>query len=113
MSIFENIRKVEAMAVICQKNTRQYIAMREGGAERWEMDDFIFRMDDDSHFFAEAVRSLNLDNQDEMIKFIKAVKALGAVEVLGRMQESEEFSTSVNIDLESLANRIKMEATDD
>lgn len=111
--VLEDIRNLEVLAEICQKDIRQYQAMRSGDAERWELDAFIPKMDDNNYIFTEAVRSLNLDNQDEMIKFIKAVKALGAVEVLERMQESEEFSTFVNIRLESWANRIKMEATDD
>jgi|AGFS01.1.fsa_nt_gi hypothetical protein len=111
--IFENIKNVEAMAGICQKDIRQYQAMRNGDSEQWEMDAFIPQMDDNNYAFTEAVRKLNLDNQDEMIKFIKAIKALGAVETLERMQESEEFSTFVNIRLEGWANRITSEVTDD
>lgn len=113
MKIFENIRTLEASAEICEKDTRQYIAMREGDAERWELDAFIPRMDDNCFHFTDAVEKLNLDNPVNMLRFIKAIKALGAVETLERMQESEEFSTFVNIRLEGWVNRIKMEATDD
>lgn len=109
MSIFENIRKVEGMAGVCQKNTRQYMVMRAGGAERWEMDAFIPRMDDDSHFFAEEVRKLNLDDPNAMLDFIKRVKALGAVEALERIQDGEEFSNWVNLGLQSWVNRITAE----
>lgn len=110
--IFENIKNVEAMAEICQKDIRQYQAMRNGDSEQWEMDAFIPQMDDNNYAFTEAVRKLNLDNQDEMIKFIKAIKALGAVEALERIREGEEFSNWVNLGLESWINRITAEVTE-
>lgn len=111
--IFDNIRNIEAQAEICEKDQRQYMAMRSGGAERWELDAFIPRMDDNCSHFTEAVEKLNLDNPVNMLRFIKVIKALGAVETLERMQESEEFSTFVNIRLEGWVNRITSEATDD
>lgn len=108
--IFDNIRNIEAQAEICEKDQRQYMAMRSGGAERWELDAFIPRMDDNDHHFTQVVRELSLDNPAQMVRFIKAIKALGAVETLERMQESEEFSTFVNIRLEGWVNRITAEA---
>lgn len=110
--IFENIKNVEALADICQKDIRQYQAMRTGSAEQWEVDAFIPKMDDNNYAFTEAVRKLNLDNQDEMIKFIRAVKALGAVEALERVQDTEEFSNWVNLGLQSWVNRIKAESAE-
>ncbi|AFH21024.1 hypothetical protein CL97_gp140 [Cronobacter phage CR9] len=113
MSIFDNIRTLEASAEICVKDTRQYVAMREGEAERWELDAFIPRMDDNCFHFTDAVEKLNLDNPVNMLRFIKAIKALGAVEALERIQEGEEFSNWVNLGLQSWVNRITAEATDD
>lgn len=110
--ILEDIRNIEVMADVCQKDQRQYTAMDSGGAERWEMEAFIPRMDDNNYHFTEVVRALNLDNPEQMISFIKAVKALGAVEVLERIQEGEEFSNWVNLGLESWINRITAEVTD-
>lgn len=110
--IFENIRNIEAQADICQKDQRQYMAMRSGGAERWEMDAFIPRMDDNDHHFTQAVRELSLDNPTQMLLFIKAVKALGAVEALERIQDGEEFSNWVNLGLQSWVNRITAEVTE-
>lgn len=111
--IFDNIRNIEAQAEICEKDQRQYMAMRSGGAERWELDAFIPRMDDNCFHFTDAVEKLNLDNPVNMLRFIKAIKALGAVEALERIQEGGEFSNWVNLGLESWVNRIKAEATDD
>lgn len=113
MSIFENIRTLEASAEICVKDTRQYVAMREGDAERWELDAFILRMDDNCFHFTDAVEKLNLDNPVSMLHFIKAIKALGSVETLERIREGGEFSNWVNLGLESWVNRIKAESTDD
>lgn len=110
--IFDSIKNLEALADLCQKDIRQYQTMRTGGAEQWEMDAFIPRMDDNNYAFTEAVRKLNLDNQDEMIKFIKAIKALGAGEALERIREGEEFSNWVNLGLESWINRINAEVTE-
>lgn len=110
--IFENIRNIEAQADICQKDQRQYMAMRSGGAERWELDAFIPRMDDNNHHFTQVVRELSLDNPTQMLLFIKAIKALGAVEVLERIQEGEEFSNWVNLGLQSWVNRITAEVTE-
>lgn len=113
MSIFDNIRILESSAVQCQKDIRQYQAMRAGSAESWEIEAFVCEMDDNNYHFTELVRNLNLDNQDQMLKFIKTIKALGAVEALERIQESEEFSNWVNLGLQSWVNRITAEATDD
>lgn len=108
--IFENIRNIEAQAEICNKDQRQYMAMRSGGAERWELDAFIPHMDDNDHHFTQTVRELSLDNPAQMLLFIKAIKALGAVEALERIREGEEFSNWVNLGLESWINRITAEA---
>ncbi|AKY04142.1 hypothetical protein F9047_11555 [Escherichia coli] len=108
--IFDNIRNIEAQAEICEKDQRQYMAMRSGGAERWELDAFIPRMDDNDHHFTQTVRELSLDNPAQMVRFIKAIKALGAVEALERIQEGQEFSNWVNLGLESWVNRITAEA---
>lgn len=110
--IFENIKNVEALAEICQKDIRQYQAMRSGDAEQWEIDAFIPRMDDNNYAFTEVVRQLSLDNQDQMLLFIKGIKALGAVEALERIREGEEFSNWVNLGLESWINRINAEVTE-
>lgn len=109
-NIFDNIRNIEAQAEICNKDQRQYMAMRSGGAERWELDAFIPRMDDNDHHFTQTVRELSLDNPAQMVRFIKAIKALGAVEALERIREGEEFSNWVNLGLESWINRITAEA---
>lgn len=110
--IFANIKTVEAMADLCEKDNRQYVAMRNGDAEQWEMDAFIPRMDDNNYAFTDAVRQLSLDNPQQMVLFIKAIKALGSVETLERIRDSEEFSNWVNLGLESWINRITAEVTE-
>lgn len=107
--IFDKIRDIEAQAEICEKDQRQYMAMRYGGAERWELDAFIPLMDDNDQRFTQTVQELSLENPAQMVRFIKAIKALGAVEALERIQEGQEFSDWVNLGLESWVNRIKAE----
>lgn len=110
--IFENIKKVEAMADLCRKDTRNFIHMHHVGAEQWELDAFQPRLDDNHQAFTDVVRQLSLDNPAQMVLFIKAVKALGAVEALERIREGEEFSNWVNLGLESWINRINAEVTE-
>ena len=105
-NIFENIKKVEALAEICQKDARQYIGMHQVGAEQWELDAFLPRMDDNNHHFSEVVRQLSLDTPTKMLNFIKCIKALGAVEALESVKDSGNLSPEVNSDLESLINYI-------
>lgn len=111
--VLENIRDIETLVEMCQKDQRQYVTMREAGEEQSLINDHVQAMDRNFHEYDKMMGSLSLDNPDQMMRFIKAIKAMGAVEVLERMQESEEFSTFVNIRLESWENRIKMESTDD
>lgn len=111
--VLENIRDIEALADICQKDQRQYVTMREAGADPKWVNAHVQVMDHNSHEYDKMMGSLSLDNPDQMLRFIKAVKALGAVEVLERIQEGEEFSSWVNLGLQSWVNRIKAESTDD
>lgn len=110
--LFENIKNVEAMADLCEKDIRQYQAMRNDEAEQWELDAFIPRLDDNNYAFTDVVRQLNLDNPQQMVLFIKAIKALGAVEALERIRDAEEFSNWVNLGLESWIYRITAEVTE-
>lgn len=111
--ILENIRDIEALAGICQKDQRQYVTMREAGVPFEEISAHVKVMDHNSHEYDKMMGSLSLDNPDQMILFIRAVKALGAVEALERIREGEEFSNWVNLGLESWINRITSEVTDD
>lgn len=110
--IFENIKKVAAVAEQCRKDTRNFIHMHHTDAEKWELDAFQSRLDDNRHAFMVAVSQLNLGDPDQMLLFLKAVKALGAVETLERIRDSEEFSNWVNLGLKSWTNRITAEVTE-
>lgn len=111
--VLENIRDIESLAEICQKDQRQYVTMREAGVPSEEINDHVKVMDNNYHEYDKMMGSLSLDNPDQMLRFIKAVKALGAVETLERIREGGEFSNWVNLGLESWINRITAESTDD
>lgn len=111
--VLENILDIEALASLCQKDQHQYVSLREAGAPQEWVNAHVEVMDGNSHEYDKMMGSLSLDNPDQMLRFIRAVKALGAVETLERIQEGGEFSNWVNLGLESWVNRIKAEATDD
>lgn len=111
--VLQNIRDIEALAEICQKDQRQYVAMREAGATQDLVSAHVEVMDDNSYEYEKMMGSLSLHNPDQMLRFIKAVKELGAVETLERIRDGGEFSNWVNLGLESWINRIKAESTDD
>lgn len=110
--IFDNIRNIEAQAEMCNNNQRQYVTMRNKEVDQAFILAHTHVMDHNSQQFDKMIGSLSLDNPAQMLLFIKAVKALGAVEALERIREGEEFSNWVNLGLESWINRITAEVTD-
>lgn len=110
--VLENIRDIEALAEVCQKDQCKYVTMREAGADQKSIAAHIQVMDHNSHEYGKMMASLSPDNPDQMLLFINAVKALGAVEVLERIRDAEEFSSWVNLGLQSWINRITAEAAD-
>lgn len=111
--ILDNIRNIQALAHGYLDGLNKYVEAKEGGAEKWELDAMEPSIDDAHEAYSRVIRSLSLDNPSQMVMFIKAVKALGAVEALERIREGEEFSNWVNLGLESWINRITMELHDD
>ena len=111
--ILDNVRIIQSLSYGYLDDLEKYKAAKEGGAEKWELDAMEPAIDDTHEAYDRAIRSLSLDNPAQMVLFIKAVKALGAVEALGRVRVAGEFSSWVNQGLEGWANRITMELHDD
>lgn len=56
------LEQIKILARQCIEDTETYRSMRESGSERWELESFIQRMDDNDFAFTDAIMKLGLDN---------------------------------------------------